>query len=576
MTVTTSARSISYTLDGTTTSFTVPFPWFDDDWLSVTRDGNTLSFGADYTLVGEGEPTGTITLTSAGTAGSDLTITRVVPALQPTRFRNRGAFLADDIEQAFDRLTMLIQQTYPWVAPVYGEGVINVRSDGAAGDGLTDDTEVVLAALEAARGTGRKVLFPYGTYLLSQQLTVHQCAMVGDNAKLKFTGLSASTDCVVLQGSRAEYPLLMRGFHVDCNDVGRDGVVLAGGVTGSTQADFLKIQSVYVDNCVRDGMHFEPSAAGHWLEDFEIRNVKVKSPGRHGIAFIQPALASTFMNQGLFINCEIRGAGQTTAAYDVYVEGQGTVSGQKVSELTWINCEFDAEGAANHGIHSFYLNQTGSVSDFDGWQWVGCTFEDVPNTVPGKTFAIGIGASATVRNPQVIGGVMANYTGVIDTARVSSGRVSMSSGNINFEMLATATKLRWGNGATDTIEWESAGYLQTTASFKASLREKRTALTITANAITVVPGFNKVNLNANITSITFPTGTAAQLDGQKVRIQFTQDATGGRTVAGWPATVLLAGASFTPTATASKTSHIDFIYEQGEGRWYEVSRSLNL
>ena len=457
-----------------------------------------------------------------------------------------------------------------------GDGVVLAVNYGVTADGTTDDTTAALAAIAAVAGTGRTVQFPAGAVLLTSQVAIHQCKVIGDNTKFKFSGLGASTDCVVLQGSRSDLPLHFKGIFVDCNNTGRDGIVLAGGKSGSTQADFLKIENVLVDNAVRDGIHFEPTLAACWIEDFNLTDVRVTEPGRHGIAIIQPNLATTFINQGLFINCEIRGAGQTTAAYDVYVEGQGTVSGEKVSEITWINCEFDAASAPFHGIHSFYLTETGSVSDYDGWVWLGCTFEDVGDGVVGKTYAIGINAAVTARNPQIIGGVKAHYADVLDYTKVASAQVAMSNNNTNFIMLDTASKIRWGSGATDTLEWESAGYLKTTASFQASLREKRTALTISTNAITVVPGFNKVNLTANITTITFPTGTAAQLDGQKVRIQFTQDGTGGRTVAGWPAAVLLAGGSFTPTATAAKTSHIDFIYEQGEAKWYEVSRSLNI
>jgi len=454
---------------------------------------------------------------------------------------------------------------------------VSVKDFGAIGDGSADDSGQVEAALTYLAGTGRTLFFPAGTYKFTRQQLFHRVRCIGDNAILKFTGLGASTDCLILQGSTREFPLELSGFTIDANSTGRDALVCSGGKSGSTQADFLKISGVLIKGAVRDGIHIEPSLAANWLEDFHLSEIRVYNSGRHGICIIQPNLATTFINQGLFTNVEVRGSGQTTTGYEVYVEAQGTVSGQKVSELTFVNCEFDASGASTHGIHSVYLNMTGSVSDLDGWVFLGCTFEDVGNAVPGKTYAIGISTSTTVRNPQVIGGVMANYTGVIDTAKISSGRVSMSSGNINFEMLGTDTKLRWGNGATDTMEWEEAGYLKTTSSFQvAALREKRSVLTAAAGAITVARGFNKHNLTANITTITFPTGTATNLDGQLVRIQFTQDATGGRTVAGWPATVLLAGGAFTPTATAYKTSHIEFIYERGEARWYEVARSLNI
>lgn len=456
--------------------------------------------------------------------------------------------------------------------------IVSVKDFGAVGDGSADDSGQVEAALTYLAGTGRILYFPAGTYKFTRQQLFHRVRCIGDNAVLKFSGLGASEDCLILQGSTREYPLELSGFTIDANSTGRDAVVCSGGKSGSTQCDFLKVSGVYIKNAVRDGLHMEPSLAYNWLEDFTFSDIRIYNSGRHGIAMIQPDLSTTFMNQGLFTNVEVRKSGVSTTGYEVFVDGQGT-SGQKISEITWINCEFDAEGGANHGVHCIYLTESGTSSDFDGWVFLGCTFEDVPDTVPGKTYAIGINSGVTMRNPIILGGVKAHYLDVLDYTKVDSAYVGMANANHNWVMLNanTASKLRWGNGATDTIEWEEAGYLKTTSSFQpASLREKRTPITATAGAITVVKGFNKHNLTGNITSITFPTGTAAQLDGVKIRIQFTQDATGGRTVAGWPADVLLSGGSFTPTATAYKTSHIEFIYERGEAKWYEVSRSLNL
>ena len=460
-----------------------------------------------------------------------------------------------------------------------GNGTVHASDYGVTADGVTDDTTAALAAIAAVADTGRTVMFPGGTVLLTSQIAIHQCKVIGDNTKLKFSGLSASTDCIVLQGSRADFPLEFRGFHVDCNSTGRDAIVMAGGKTGDTQADFLRIDQVYVSGCVRDGLHIEPSAANHWIEDFHISNMRIYNVGRHGICIVQPNLSTTFINQGLFLNVEVRGSGQTVAnGHEVYVEGQGTVSGQKVSEITWINCEFDAAGAPNHGLSSNYLTETGSVSDFDGWQWIGCVFEDVGDTIVGKTHAIFISSGTTVRNPQVIGGVLAYFPSVLDPTRVTGGaRVSMSSSNINMEYYGTDTLIRWAN-SNETLGYESAGQVKTDGTFRAQygFRQGRHVLTNVAGAITVAKGHNKLNLTANVTSITFPTGTGATLDGQRLLIQFTQDGTGGRTVAGWPADVLLSGGSFTPTSTASKTSLIEFVYEQGEAKWYEVSRSLNI
>lgn len=464
------------------------------------------------------------------------------------------------------------------VSPIGESQFINARDYGVVADGVTDDTTAAIAAIAAVAGTGRTVTFPGGTLLLTSQLAIHQCKVIGDNTKLLFSGLGASTDCVVLQGSRSDLPLHFKGFHVAPNGSGRDGVVVSGGKTGATQSDFLRIENVLIDTPVRDGLHFEPSAANHWIEDFHVVDVRVSNAGRHGIAMIQPNLSTTFMNQGLFVNVEVRGSGQTTAnGHEVYVEGQGTVSGQKISEITWINCEFDAAGAANHGLASTYMTETGSVSDFDGWTWLTCVFEDVGDTIVGKTHAIFIASGTTVRNPQVIGGVLAYFPSVLDPTMVAAARVAMSSTNINMEFLGSDTKIRWGN-ADETLGYESVGQVKTDGTFRAQygFRQGRHVLTNTAGAITVAKGHNKLNLAANVTAITFPTGTGSTLDGQRLLIQFTQDATGGRTVAGWPADVLLSGGSFTPTSTAFKTSLIEFVYEQGEAKWYEVTRSLNI
>ena len=44
--------------------------------------------------------------------------------------------------------------------------VVNVRDKGAKGDGRTDDTEAIQAAIDEVGGTGGTVLVPSGTYMV--------------------------------------------------------------------------------------------------------------------------------------------------------------------------------------------------------------------------------------------------------------------------------------------------------------------------------------------------------------------------------------------------------------------------
>src|SRR5205823_7338982 len=60
-----------------------------------------------------------------------------------------------------------------------GNGVFNVKSYGAVGDGVADDTAAVQAAIDAANSTagalagGGIVFFPLGSYLISASLRVY-------------------------------------------------------------------------------------------------------------------------------------------------------------------------------------------------------------------------------------------------------------------------------------------------------------------------------------------------------------------------------------------------------------------
>ena len=44
--------------------------------------------------------------------------------------------------------------------------VVNVRDKGAKGDGRTDDTDAIQAAIDEVGGTGGTVLVPGGTYMV--------------------------------------------------------------------------------------------------------------------------------------------------------------------------------------------------------------------------------------------------------------------------------------------------------------------------------------------------------------------------------------------------------------------------
>ena len=63
--------------------------------------------------------------------------------------------------------------------PVWPARVFSVRDQGAAGDGTTDDTAAIQAALDAAgQAGGGVVLFPRGRYQVRQTLTIPRCTVL--------------------------------------------------------------------------------------------------------------------------------------------------------------------------------------------------------------------------------------------------------------------------------------------------------------------------------------------------------------------------------------------------------------
>ena len=138
MTVSTTTSKVSYNGNGTTLTFTVPFPFVADAYLQVIRYNPTTlvettltlnSGGANgYTVAGAGGDSGSVTLVTAPTAAEQLTILRVVPTTQEADFVANDPFPAETFEDSLDIRAMVDQQLQETVSraltlPVVVSGV---------------------------------------------------------------------------------------------------------------------------------------------------------------------------------------------------------------------------------------------------------------------------------------------------------------------------------------------------------------------------------------------------------------------------------------------------------------------
>ncbi|WP_257827905.1 hypothetical protein [Burkholderia glumae] len=116
MTVASDVQDVTYTTDGSTVNFPIPFYFLADahiDASLIAADGaaTELFVGSDFTLSGAGDPDGgTLTTLTVRPAGLKLRIFRNVPVTQETQYQQNDAFPAKTTEKALDKLTMIDQQ----------------------------------------------------------------------------------------------------------------------------------------------------------------------------------------------------------------------------------------------------------------------------------------------------------------------------------------------------------------------------------------------------------------------------------------------------------------------------------
>jgi hypothetical protein len=117
MTISSTINRVSYNGDDGTTTFSVPFAFFDEDELQViervTATGveAVLSLSNDYTVGGGDGTTGTITATIVPPSTVSWTILRRTRRTQSIDYTDNDPFPAETHERGLDRITMIAQDS---------------------------------------------------------------------------------------------------------------------------------------------------------------------------------------------------------------------------------------------------------------------------------------------------------------------------------------------------------------------------------------------------------------------------------------------------------------------------------
>lgn len=143
-----------YTGNGSTTVFAYNFKIVDEDHILVeevviaTLARTTLTKGTHYSVSGVGEDAGgNITMVTAPASTKKLVFSLNIPVRQNTNYENQGEYFAEDHEDSFDLLTLMVQQMREELdrAPK-----VTIDS-GDTGEDLITSIDTAVAAAEAAQ-----------------------------------------------------------------------------------------------------------------------------------------------------------------------------------------------------------------------------------------------------------------------------------------------------------------------------------------------------------------------------------------------------------------------------------------
>lgn len=168
---------------------------------------------------------------------------------------------------------------------------VDVREYGARGDGGTDDTSAIQAAVNALGASGGTVFFPVtgAEYVVSTIFTADRVTFRGETELVTIKKLGGTTGSVFTQGSTTG----TGGFRVTWQNMIIDGNRAAcpaaldgiGQFVGSTSEGFYgdapHLENVTVQNCARHGINLGRSASNIVLP--YLRNVRPGYNGGRGI-----------------------------------------------------------------------------------------------------------------------------------------------------------------------------------------------------------------------------------------------------------------------------------------------------
>ena len=243
-----------------------------------------------------------------------------------------------------------------------GESV-SVKDFGAVGNGTTDDTAAIVAAVDYC-GTTKALYIPTGRYKITEVISA-ACSIYGDSPKTSIIYNAGTGDGLNL--NTAFYYSTFENFSIEGNTASRDGITLvniAGSFgSGAPNAAYCHFNNVYSYKNGRHGLHHRMAWATRYNQCKFFENLGLGVYCNTQVGDLGTA------NSVMFLQCDSRTNGGTTSGFGSDSGGVKIIGAAGVS---WIGGVVES----NNGF-GFYIGNTSyavrnvHISDvymeFNGW-----------------------------------------------------------------------------------------------------------------------------------------------------------------------------------------------------------------
>jgi len=204
------------------------------------------------------------------------------------------------------------------------DAAVNVKDFGAKGDGTTDDTAAIQAALDS---NGNVVHFPKGTYKITSQISFSASKHLhGENSLIDASSISGTSSTPILTADSVD-DVLISGLSILGGNSSGQGT---GSGTKTTTMRFRDCDNLVIENC-KVKFSYGPSIALQGCTNYSIDNNHIYGSGRDGI--LTSNHTTGIQKNGVISNNRIELTGDDAIAVDSDIGAQALAQAENITVI---------------------------------------------------------------------------------------------------------------------------------------------------------------------------------------------------------------------------------------------------